>query len=341
MLFRHTLNRASKQPAQCVQRPSSTLQAHPVECFIAFLILFSLVFALRCPTWKTGDQILMSEADIDDTVSECPWRPRPDHQSSWVAPYKPPCPSAPTSFPSSFPVRTEANATLIQELSKSVERGGRWTPRACNSAHFVAVVVPYRDRSEHLSLFLQHLHPFLQTQQLQYAVFVVEQSSRHAFNRGKLFNIGFTEALKQDSYCCFVFHDVDLLPEDPRNMYRCESQPRHLSSAINVFRYVLPYPDIFGGVVSMRADHFRRINGFSNRFFGWGGEDDDLRRRIDHAGLRVCRWPMSISRYVMLEHAKATPNPHRRFLLDNGRDRFGQDGLSDLHYRVLKLEELP
>lgn len=91
----------------------------------------------------------------------------------------------------------------------------------------------------------------------------------------------------------------------------------------------------------MRADHFRRINGFSNRFFGWGGEDDDLRRRIDHAGLRVCRWPMSISRYVMLEHAKATPNPHRRFLLDNGRDRFGQDGLSDLHYRVLKLEELP
>jgi hypothetical protein len=30
-------------------------------------------------------------------------------------------------------------------------------------------------------------------------------------------NIGFVEGLNFDSFDCFVFHDVDLLPEDDRS----------------------------------------------------------------------------------------------------------------------------
>jgi hypothetical protein len=32
-----------------------------------------------------------------------------------------------------------------------------------------------------------------------------------------LMNIGFVEALRNEYYHCFVFHDIDLLPEDDRN----------------------------------------------------------------------------------------------------------------------------
>ena len=39
----------------------------------------------------------------------------------------------------------------------------------------VAIIIPYRNRSEHLKIFLRYMHPFLQRQQLYYRVFVVEQ----------------------------------------------------------------------------------------------------------------------------------------------------------------------
>ena len=55
--------------------------------------------------------------------------------------------------------------------------GGRWWPLTCRARHRVAIIVPYRDRSDHLKIFLQHMHPFLQSQQLDYGIFIVEEVS--------------------------------------------------------------------------------------------------------------------------------------------------------------------
>ena len=47
----------------------------------------------------------------------------------------------------------------------------------------------------------------------------------------------------------------------------------------NSFACSLPYHTIFGGAGSFTKQHFELINGFSNKFWGWGGEDDDLYNR--------------------------------------------------------------
>jgi len=52
----------------------------------------------------------------------------------------------------------------------------------------------------------------------------------------------------------------------------------------------------------MTKDHFILVNGFSNLFWGWGGEDDDMFERIQYHNLNVSRYPAEIARYTMLSH---------------------------------------
>ena len=63
------------------------------------------------------------------------------------------------------------------------------------------------------------------------------QVGRFTFNKGVLMNAAFKEALKEETWSCFVFHDVDLLPENVRNMYTCPWQPRHMSASVDEFGY--------------------------------------------------------------------------------------------------------
>lgn len=73
----------------------------------------------------------------------------------------------------------------------------------------------------------------------------------------------------------------------------------------------LPYADLFGGVSAMSRGQFRLVNGFSNMFWGWGGEDDDMANRIKAKGLHISRYPPNIARYKMLSHRKEKANPRR------------------------------
>ena len=51
-------------------------------------------------------------------------------------------------------------------------------------------------------------------------------------------NSGFMEIAKLDKFDCFVFHDVDLLPEDDRILYTCDKNGiKHLAYALQEWNY--------------------------------------------------------------------------------------------------------
>ena len=157
------------------------------------------------------------------------------------------------------------------------------------------------------------------------------------FNRGMIINVGFTEAMKDFEWDCFIFHDVDLLPENDKNLYNCPEEPRHMSVAVDKFKYKLPYKSIFGGVVAISTKVFQELNGFSNLFWGWGGEDDDMAVRIKKQKLKVERYDRNIARYTMIRHKGEQVNKIRMYLLKSSSKRRNNDGLKDLEYKVVSL----
>lgn len=124
----------------------------------------------------------------------------------------------------------------------------------------IAFIVPYRDRLENLKVFLYNMHPYLTSQKIDYGIYLIEPVADLKFNRALLMNIGFIEAVKDSLetkkewtnsrlndihanmtyWDCFVFHDVDMIPEDKRLVYTCNPNvPLHFAVAVKKFGYKL------------------------------------------------------------------------------------------------------
>ncbi|NWQ78895.1 B4GT1 galactosyltransferase, partial [Columbina picui] len=236
------------------------------------------------------------------------------------------------------------NLEEVARINPEVKAGGRFAPKDCIAVQKVAIIIPFRNREEHLKYWLYYLHPILQRQQLDYGVYVINQDGEEEFNRAKLLNIGFTEALKEYDYDCFVFSDVDLIPMDDRNTYKCYSQPRHLSVSMDKFGFRLPYNQYFGGVSALSKEQFRKINGFPNNYWGWGGEDDDIYNRLVFKGMGISRPDAVIGKCRMIRHSrdrKNEPNPERFDRIAHTRETMSSDGLNTLSYKVLRTDKYP
>ena len=119
---------------------------------------------------------------------------------------------------------------------------------------------------------------------IEYEIFIIEQSDDKPFNRGKLLNVGYKSAC--DKGCdYFVFHDVDMLPEDVDYSY--SDKPLHLATHLQEHDYETSFFDYFGGVTMFTKEDFKTINGFSNEYWGWGFEDDDLLVRCIQSDLEL------------------------------------------------------
>lgn len=69
-------------------------------------------------------------------------------------------------------------------------------------------------------------------------VLIDVQKSPDVFNKAALMNAGFREASAEADFDCYVFHDVDMIPEDDRNIYVCSAVPRHVGSHLAQWNYM-------------------------------------------------------------------------------------------------------
>ncbi len=58
------------------------------------------------------------------------------------------------------------------------------------------------------------------------------------FNKATIMNIGFEQVSRLGDFDCYIFHDVDMIPEDDRNLYTCSNQyVKHLGAYCDKFDY--------------------------------------------------------------------------------------------------------
>lgn len=207
----------------------------------------------------------------------------------------------------------------------------------------LAIIVPFRDRFDELLQFAPHMAAFLSKQGVPFHIFVVNQNDRYRFNRASLINVGFLQV--RDGYDYFAMHDVDLLPLNDNLRYEYpEHGPLHISGPEYHPKY--HYAAFIGGILLLRMDHFAQLNGMSNRYWGWGLEDDEFYVRIKEAGLEVTR-PKNVSTGTADTFRHVHDRVHRRRdttkcfnQREVTRKRDRETGLSTIAYSLHSRREL-
>lgn len=88
-------------------------------------------------------------------------------------------------------------------------------------------------------------------------------------------------------------HDVDLLPLNNNLHYDYPKDgPFHVAAPELHPKY--HYKTFVGGILLVNREHFDMMNGMSNKYWGWGLEDDEFYVRIKDAKLAVTR-PVNIT----------------------------------------------
>ncbi|KAH9504473.1 Beta-1,4-galactosyltransferase 4 [Bulinus truncatus] len=234
----------------------------------------------------------------------------------------------------------ETTPEKILEENPGVIKDGHIQASDCISQERVAIIIPYRDRYQHLHQLLSMLVPVLNRQKVDATIFVIEQVKPFLFNRGALHNVGFLESEKVGKFDCYIFHDVDLVPINDKNIYTCADNPVHFSVSIKYngsHDFGTMYEANFGGIVAFTRDQYLAVNGNSNLYFGWGGEDDELYQRVKFHQMKRIRNSPLVARYIMLGHAKqnvVNGNPARLAILKTAKRRHTIDGLNTVQYTV-------
>ncbi|XP_009100815.1 beta-1,4-galactosyltransferase 3 isoform X2 [Serinus canaria] len=247
--------------------------------------------------------------------------------------------------PLTITFRVLPSERMIIKRNPFVQSGGHYEPPHCFPRYKSAILVAYRNQEKYLRHLLYYIHPFLQRQQLSYTIYLIQQVGTGSFNRAKLLNVGVREAMKDEEWDCLVLHDIDLVPENDYNLYICdEYYPKHMASAIDKFQYTLPYKSFFGGVSALTPEHYMKMNGFPNTYWGDGGENDDIATRIQLAGMKIVRTSPHLGRYRVMDYNEETEiqDPWRRPPSQhNTRKTWKADGMNTLQFRLLSRTKHP
>jgi len=178
------------------------------------------------------------------------------------------------------------------------------------------IIAAYRDpgdgtRKQQLGVFKKQIQAIFKNK-INYHLYIIEQegerddyniidkklrqpnSKMAKFNLGMIKNIGYVIAndeSKEEENPYFVLSDIDLLPSQLLidDYLKYPDNPIHLANLGTRYNTEGKNKDFLGGVVSFNSKDFESCNGYPNHYWGWGGEDESLKYRLDENNIEITK----------------------------------------------------
>ena len=136
----------------------------------------------------------------------------------------------------------------------------------------IFLIVPYRDREVHREIFIKWMALILQDE--DFNILFIHQKDSRPFNRGAIKNLGFIYIKERfpDNYkdITLVFNDIDTMP--------WKKEQFNYNTDHNIIKHHYGFNYALGGIFSIKAADFEKINGFPN-IWTWGLEDNTIQER--------------------------------------------------------------
>jgi len=136
------------------------------------------------------------------------------------------------------------------------------------------VIIPIRNREKDLYNITSVLEQIFEKQNIDARYLIIEQEEGKKFNKGKISNAAFLLTREDNFSDNYLFNDVDVWPKK-------SSVINFREKTSNSFRHPYGQKHCLGCFFLTNKSSFEKINGYSNNYWGWGGEDVDLQNRAN------------------------------------------------------------
>tara|TARA_Y100001935_G_C17174604_1_gene441978 strand:+ start:116 stop:895 length:780 start_codon:yes stop_codon:yes gene_type:complete len=229
----------------------------------------------------------------------------------------------------------------------------------------LVIIVPYRNRPEQLKIFQFHSKIYFNEDKmdkhLNLKLCFIEQANEKPFNYGRLSNAGYL--IYEDYLDYLVVNNVDFLPMIADYSY-CDhplllikhghnNLPMRPTKNSNWIVKGTKRENFFGNSVLIPKHVFKKVNGYSNSYWGWGYEDTDLRKRIEVNNIDVgyrdgFYHPLLHDNLGFNINEKDEAVPSESHLLNKkkfdenwkNRDNYLNDGINNLKFEIRSNEEI-
>lgn len=114
----------------------------------------------------------------------------------------------------------------------------------------------------------------------------------------------------------------------------------------NILKFDVHFQEmsLYGGVTAMTPYQYKFINGYSNQYWGWGCEDEDLSFRLNNANFVIEESDEETGRFTMIQHKRDRGNFDnfgRFYKLMDAVQRQYHDGISNIQFKIKEIDEQP